>query len=76
MQKNPAVAAPSLFLLCESCRWCATFFDKTRASDRCLECKGSFLSSFPVMPDEAFIFSYSEKHGVELDFVPRKKRSS
>lgn len=63
---------PSIFLLCETCRWCVTYTDKSRAGDRCVTCSGSTLSSFPIMPDEAFTFSYDEKRGVELDFFRRK----
>jgi hypothetical protein len=63
---------PSLFLLCESCRWCATYLDKARAGERCVTCLGQVMSSFPIMPDEAFTFNYDEKRGVELDFFRRK----
>jgi hypothetical protein len=30
------------------------------------------MSSFPIMPDESFTFSYDEKHGIEVDFGRRK----
>jgi hypothetical protein len=67
---------PSIFVLCDSCRWCATYLDKSRArdSDRCPSCASSALSSFPVMPDESFTFSYDEKRGIEMDFGRRTKR--
>jgi hypothetical protein len=64
---------PSIFILCEACRWCATYLDKTKAKDRCIVCFSAVLSSFPIMPDESFTFSYDEKHGVEMDFGRRKK---
>ncbi|HEX2014640.1 MAG TPA: hypothetical protein VLA68_05365 [Nitrososphaera sp.] len=65
-------SAPSIFLLCESCFWCATYLDKTRLVDKCPVCSTSILSSFPIMPDESFTFSYDMKHGIELDFGRRK----
>jgi hypothetical protein len=68
-----AVLVPSIFVLCDSCRWCATYLDKSKASDRCAVCSSSALSSFPVMPDESFTFSYDEKRGVEMDFGRRKR---
>jgi hypothetical protein len=30
------------------------------------------MSSFPILPNEAFTFSYNDKRGVELEFRPRK----
>ncbi|MGI0005105.1 MAG: hypothetical protein ACREAI_01730 [Nitrososphaera sp.] len=69
-----AVLQPSIFVLCDSCRWCATYMDKSRARDRCPSCSSSALSSFPVMPDESFTFSYDEKRGIEMDFGRRSSR--
>lgn len=63
---------PGIFILCESCYWCATYLDKTRVIDKCPMCSAPALSSFPIMPDESFTFSYDVKHGVELDFTRRK----
>lgn len=63
---------PSIFMLCETCFWCATYLDKTKVTDKCLKCSAGILSSFPIMPDESFIFSYDSKRGVELDFARRK----
>jgi hypothetical protein len=70
---SKAALQPSIFILCESCRWCATYLDKTKVKDRCTICSSSLLSSFPIMPDESFTFSYDEKRGVEMDFGRRKK---
>jgi hypothetical protein len=33
------------------------------------------LSSFPIMPNESFIFDYNDKRGVELEFKLRPKSS-
>jgi hypothetical protein len=66
------VVAPSIFMLCETCYWCATYLDKARVIDKCPMCSAAMLSSFPIMPDESFVFSYDSKRGVELDFGRRK----
>jgi hypothetical protein len=59
-------------MLCESCYWCATFLDKAKLIEKCPVCLKGMLSSFPIMGDEAFVFSADSKHGVELDFTRRK----
>ena len=33
------------------------------------------LSSFPIMPNESFAFSYDVKRGLEIEFKPRAKHS-
>lgn len=63
---------PSIFMLCETCFWCATYLEKTKVVDRCPICSAAVLSSFPIMPDESFVFNYDAKRGVELDFGRRK----
>jgi hypothetical protein len=63
---------PSIFMLCENCFWCATYLEKTKVVDKCPKCSSTVLSSFPIMPDESFVFSYDTKRGVELDFGRRK----
>lgn len=75
-ESNPSVrklgSQPPVFVLCESCHWCATFLDKTRLpSNECPHCSSDMLSSFPILPTEAFTFDYSEKRGVELQFRRR-----
>ncbi|MGA7898452.1 MAG: hypothetical protein WCA39_06270 [Nitrososphaeraceae archaeon] len=65
----------TIFILCDSCVWCATFFGKHMlpAENRCPYCLQTELSSFPILPNESFIFNYNEKRGIELKFNPRKK---
>ena len=63
-----------IFILCESCHWCATYFDKSRLpTETCPVCSNNEISSFPILPNEEFGFNYSEKRGVELDFRQRRK---
>ena len=70
---------PSIFLLCNKCLWAATYFDKNRLPDRntCPLCgtNNTELSSFPIMPNESFAFSYDVKRGLEIEFKPRLKHN-
>jgi hypothetical protein len=84
-----------IFVLCDECYWCASYFDITRmpADSICPRCNAysddnnnanvdnnngnadnscKQLSSFPIMPNESYIFNYSSKRGVELEFKPRQ----
>jgi hypothetical protein len=65
----------TIFILCDSCVWCATFFGKHMlpAENRCPYCLQTELSSFPILPNESFTFNYNEKRGIELNFNRRKK---
>lgn len=64
-----------IFVLCETCHWCATYLDKSRMpSDRCPNCGNTSISTFPILPNEEFTFSYSEKRGVELEFGLKKSK--
>ena len=65
----------TIFILCDSCIWCATFFGKHMlpAESRCPFCLQTELSSFPILPNESFTLNYNEKRGIELKFSPRKK---
>jgi hypothetical protein len=65
-----------IFILCEKCHWCATYFDKNRVlpkgdeyNNKCPECCSvGALSSFPILSNEAFTFNYTHNRGVELEF--------
>jgi predicted Zn-ribbon and HTH transcriptional regulator len=70
-------SSPPIFILCDSCYWCATYFDKTRIprENRCPQCdaNNNELTSFPIMSNESFTFDYNDKRGVELEFKHRRK---
>jgi|SRR5215831_633655 len=74
-QKTNLEKKDTIFILCDSCIWCATFIGKQMlpAESRCPYCLQTELSSFPILPNESFTFSYNEVRGVELKFHPRKK---
>jgi hypothetical protein len=66
----------TIFILCDTCFWCATYFGKFMlpAENRCPICLETELSSFPVLPDESFSFNHGQKCGVELKFESTKNR--
>jgi len=66
----------SVFILCETCHWCATYFDKSRVpSNKCPICGNTSISTFPILPNEEFTFNYNEKRGVELEFGLKKSKN-
>ena len=71
------VSSPSpIFILCDRCYWCATYFDKARTpiDNNCPQCNANNnngLTSFPILSNESFTFDYNDKRGVELEFKPR-----
>jgi hypothetical protein len=73
------LSSSPIFVLCDSCYWCATYFDKTKVpiDNICPGCSvnNNELTSFPIMSNESFTFGYNEKRGVELEFKPRRKRA-
>jgi hypothetical protein len=75
-QKANQKTKETIFILCDSCVWCATFIGKQMlpAESRCPRCLQTELSSFPILPNESFTFSYNEVRGVELKFNSRKKQ--
>jgi hypothetical protein len=71
--------SPPIFILCDKCYWCATYFDKTKIpidNNNCPQCNpnnNNELTSFPIMSNESFTFDYNDKRGVELEFKLRRK---
>ena len=67
-----------IFLLCDQCLWTVTclsknYLEETLArNNKCPRCNQDQLSSFPVMPNDSFTYSYSKKRGIELNFGIRK----
>ena len=76
IQSPPSIP---IFILCDACYWCATYFDKTRIpiENMCPECgaNNSELTSFPIASNESFTYNYNDKRGIEFEFKPRSKRS-
>jgi hypothetical protein len=65
-------SASPIFILCDRCYWCATYFGNTRiqADNNRPQCNANSdeLTSFPIASNESFTFDYNEKRGVELEF--------
>ena len=67
-----------IFLLCDKCFWTVTCLNKVylqkilAKNNRCPNCSQDQLSSFPVMPNDSFTYSYSKKRGIELNFGLRR----
>jgi hypothetical protein len=64
----------AIFILCDTCYWSATYLTQFMlpAEDRCPSCQNTELSSFPILPKESFIWNYSDKRGLELEFKSRR----
>jgi predicted Zn-ribbon and HTH transcriptional regulator len=64
-----------IFVLCDKCYWCATYFGNTRiqADNNCPQCNANSneLTSFPIAANESFTFGYTKKRGAELEFKHR-----
>jgi hypothetical protein len=73
-----SISSP-VFVLCDTCFWCATYFDKTRipSDNICPHCgaNDNELTSFPILSNESFTVKYNKKRGIEFEFKPRSKRS-
>ena len=71
----PIKSSTPVFILCDRCYWCATYFSNTRipTDNICPQCNANNneLTSFPIASNESFLFGYSEKREVELEFKYR-----
>jgi hypothetical protein len=50
-------SAPAVFVICDKCYWCATYFNNTRIpmdNNCCPQCNANSnqLTSFPIAPNE------------------------
>ena len=64
-------SVPPVFVLCNRCYWCATYFNNIRIialNNNCPQCNANSneLTSFPIAPNESITFGYNDKRGVEL----------
>ena len=76
---NRSPPPPPIFILCDRCYWCATYFSNRRLpiANNCPQCNANSnqLTSFPIASNESFRVSYNDKRGIEFEFKPRSKRS-
>ena len=75
--RSSSPSSAPIFILCDKCYWCATYFDKTKIQidNTCPQCNANNneLTSFPIMANESFTFDHNDKRGVELEFKRRQK---
>ncbi|MGB0027460.1 MAG: hypothetical protein WBP64_11520 [Nitrososphaeraceae archaeon] len=75
--RDRCLSSPPKFILCDTCYWCATYFDKTRipADNNCPQCNANNneLSSLPILTNKSFTFDYNDELRIELEFMPRLK---
>jgi hypothetical protein len=57
------------FLLCESCFWCASYFNNyKKVVSKCPTCNSNCVESIPISHDEVYTFNHDPKRGVTLGF--------
>jgi hypothetical protein len=81
---SPRLKSAPVFVLCERCYWCATYLDTNRLLKEegvdddnsiicprcdCIDC----LSSLPILSNESFMFNYTVKRGIVLQFRKRSQ---
>ena len=63
-----------IFFLCEECLWSMTSLDKSHLEEiigeesMCPLCFQDQLSSFPLMFNDSFTYSYTNERGIEVKF--------
>jgi hypothetical protein len=69
---SPNECPSPIFILCDTCLWCATYFDDTRLSrNGCPQCGANKNERFPIISNESFTCNHSDKLGMELKFMHR-----
>ena len=78
-RRDLSSSSAPIFVLCDSCYWCATCFDKARIPEDnvCPSCgaNNNELTSFSIASNETFTVKYNKKRGIEFEFKPRSKRT-
>ena len=78
INENSLKANQPIFLFCDQCLWTVTCLNKiylqeiSQTNYICPACNQDELSSFPVSPNDAFTYNYSDKRGLELTFGIKK----
>ncbi|HEY7228177.1 MAG TPA: hypothetical protein VH481_08635 [Nitrososphaeraceae archaeon] len=61
------------FLICDSCLWCASYFEREMNYAKCPVCKKGKIEYMPIRDEEWSIFDHSDNRGIEL--ISNKIRS-
>jgi hypothetical protein len=63
------------FLLCQSCFWCASYFNYSEVVPRCPACDSINIESLPISNSEFYTFSHDRNRGVTLEFSENRELS-
>jgi hypothetical protein len=63
------------FLLCQSCFWCASYFNYSEVVTRCPTCDSNNIESLPISNSEFYKFSHDRNRGVTLEFADNREIS-
>lgn len=62
-----------MLALCESCFWTVSVLDKRKCeSTLCPSCHKKSVVLIPLAGNESFVYSFSDKRGLELSFASSK----
>ena len=63
------------FLLCQSCFWCASYFNYSEVVTRCPTCESNSIESLPISNSEFYTFNHDRTRGVTLEFSESGEKS-
>src|SRR5262245_37740390 len=75
VSKRTRISDEIHFLICQSCFWCASYFNYAEVISRCPTCDSNNVESLPITNSEFYTFSYDTNRGVTLEFSERRKIS-
>jgi hypothetical protein len=64
-KSNKYGLAESIFVLCETCHWCATYFDISKGNnEKCIICGNNAISTFPILPSDITCDNAIDRKGI------------
>ena len=63
------------FLLCQSCFWCASYFNYSEVVTSCPTCESNSIESLPISNSEFYTFNHDRNRGVTLEFSENREVS-
>ena len=63
------------FLLCQSCFWCASYYNYSEVVTRCPTCDSNSIESLPISNSEFYTFNHDRNRGVTLEFSENREVS-
>jgi hypothetical protein len=70
--KRTRISDEISFLICQSCFWCASYFNYPEIISRCPTCDSNYVESLPISNSESYTFSYDRNRGVTLEFLEKR----